>query len=260
MSNEFDLDQGVDKIPEPAAELNALKARLAEQEARAKEMEAAYRESQQNAARLTDYVTNQLAQGSPQAPVATPRGAPPATPASSAPDKDEDPDAYIEWVINQRVNQAIEASVGPMRQTYEMDRRVMMGTAETTAINTIKSQYADFGSLSKEVGLYMQQLDPTLRADAHAWEHAYFIVKGQKAVQAEREANTRAAAADDGRGRPSAPSIDGLSAPPSAIPRAAEKLARYEKMSQSDWEDWGEVRDIDDFKRLQAKKAKAGGR
>ena len=85
------------------------------------------------------------------------------------------------------------------------------------------------------------------------------MIKGRKAVQQEQEVATRAAAADDGRGRPSAPTSEAGSGRPSGpVDPRAERLMTRAGISASELENFKSDMSIDDYMAMKAKAQKGG--
>ena len=140
--------------PTPEDELAQMRQKLEEAQQREKALQEDYQRVAENSQRLTNYITQSLEQGYGGGPAAPEPPAPKAStpePASEPPDRHEDPDGYIDWMVNQRVQKAIKENVEPLRSTYEQDRRVMFGTAESTAIQSVRSRFSDFASLEKRL-------------------------------------------------------------------------------------------------------------
>lgn len=116
---------------------------------------------------------------------------------TAAPDKETDPDGYMDYVINQRV----EARVKPLETSYNKDRQMVMNGMFESAKSRVASQFSDWAEHEAAINEFLKNFPPEVLAQQGALEEAYFRVKGRATYAKETEAKVREQATMGAGGR-----------------------------------------------------------
>lgn len=115
----------------------------------------------------------------------------------SAPDKEADPDAWMAYEIERRV----DAKLKPLADNYAKDRQMVMGGMFESAKSRVAGQFPDWSEHEAAINEFLKNFPAEVLAQPGAIEEAYFRVKGRATHAKEVEARVREQATMGAGGR-----------------------------------------------------------
>ena len=134
------------------------------------------------------------------------------------PDRESDPEGWIEW----RIKQGVDAAVKPLVGQYQRDRTVTYTNMVENAKRMVASEFPDWPVYAPEIEKFISNFSPDVLANPNAFREAYYRVKGQKMSVVEAEKRVRDQAAIETRGRVGGP-VDRVEPP--TISAEAKRVA-----------------------------------
>lgn len=172
--------------PDPNAELEALKQQLEAERQRAQQLEQVGLQYQQAYNQALHARREELPKEEPIV----------------VPDRDEDPDGYVEAMVAKRTKELLDAQLGPLKQQYTNDRATLLNGAIAANKAQAAAKFAGSGwsALEDKIEQYLSQFSADVRAQPGTYEEAFFRIKGMQstAEEAERRAKEQAGVSDTG--------------------------------------------------------------
>jgi len=107
--------------------------------------------------------------------------------APAEPDRDSDPEAWMNYQIDKRVNERVR----PMVDGYTRDRQMVVGGMLDNARARVASQFPDWSEHQAEIEAFVRNYPADVLAQPGALEEAYYRVKGRAVATRERETRIR---------------------------------------------------------------------
>lgn len=107
----------------------------------------------------------------------------PAPTKTAAPNRDEDPDGWMEFMVKQRVEETLKSQLGPIVNTYTQDRGRFLDASIRSAKAEVASMYPDqWAAHRAEVEEYLKVYPPEVVANPSAVEEALFRIVGRSSI------------------------------------------------------------------------------
>jgi len=106
---------------------------------------------------------------------------------AAGPDKETDPDAWMAWEMDRRV----DAKVKPIMDAYTKDRQMVMGGMFESAKTRVAGQFHDWNEHEAQINEFLKNFPADVVAQPGAIEEAYYRVKGRAVAAKEAEARVR---------------------------------------------------------------------
>lgn len=116
----------------------------------------------------------------------------PTPPEPTAPDRDEDPEGWTNFMVERRVKAALDAQVAPLVQAYQADRQLLVGTAIEQSKAQVATRYpTQWKEHQREVEAYLQNFDQSVVARPGAIEEALMRFVGRATAAKDLEVAAR---------------------------------------------------------------------
>ena len=180
----------------------------------------------------------------------------PAEPEVKIPDREEDPDGYVQAMIHKGVTEAIRREVTPIVEQYRNDRTSQFSSAVETQrfmMRSDKNAYPNFEEFEKDVMKYASQFPAEQLAKPGALAECYTRIAGAKYIELQQKERLRSQASIETGGR-------GSSSDPSPTrERLTDREVQFARRSEMNDKQFRALQgaghmSIDDWDALEAKK------
>lgn len=177
---------------------------------------------------------------------------PEPTPPDTPPSREDNPDAYNEWLVNKRVSEEVSKRLDPSVKAYTEDRKVVLSTAVEMAKFQVATKYPDlWKEVGEDVEKFISNFPPDVLARPGAIEEALWREVGIRATKKHLDDSSRSAAGGVGGGRLAAPPTEPAPQTPKLEGRAAAIAARegIDPSTHADLKGAGRM-SIDEYQKL----------